>query len=109
MQYNVLTGRDISKTNGTCLQGYIAADYKDLVNLFGEPGIGDEYKIDAEWCLEFADGTIATIYNWKDGKNYNGDEGKAVDEITEWHIGGKSDRAVMAVQEVVGTEIQIGR
>ena len=89
------------KIFGTFLQGYIHADYMDMVNLFGEPGAGDEYKIDAEWALEFQDGTIATIYNYKDGINYNGPEGTPTAEITEWHIGGKSQRAVELVTQLL--------
>ena len=78
-----------SLINGTCLQGYINTSYRDLVECFGEPHCdGDGYKVDAEWMLRFEDGTVATIYNWKDGKNYCGEDGLAVEDITEWHIGG---------------------
>ncbi|CAB4133861.1 hypothetical protein UFOVP263_27 [uncultured Caudovirales phage] len=83
--------------NGTSLQGYIQANYYDLVELFGEPNSGDEYKIDAEWDILFEDGTVATIYNWKDGKNYCGSDGFPVDDITDWHIGGFNKEAVIHV------------
>ena len=84
----------IDSVCGTSLQGYIYATYADLVAAFGEPHTnGDGYKVDAEWILQFADGTIATIYNYKDGKNYMGDDGEAVESITDWHVGGTSDRA----------------
>ena len=74
-------------TSGTCLQGYIEADHKLLVKLFGKSHNHDDYKSDAEWYLDTPYG-IATIYNYKDGKNYLGDEGDAIEDITEWHIGG---------------------
>ena len=78
-------------SNGTCLQGHLSATYQSLLLKFGEPSDSyDDYKSDAEWHLEFEDGTVATIYNWKDGKNYCGDEGLELSEITEWHIGGRS-------------------
>jgi hypothetical protein len=76
--------------NGTCYMGVISADYSLLVERFGEPGDSfDNYKSDAEWYIEFEDGTVATIYNWKDGKNYCGKDGLPVESITDWHVGGR--------------------
>ena len=83
---------------GTCLQGELTASYKELVGLFGKPFDGDGYKTDAEWTLLFEDGTAATVYNYKNGKNYCGDDGLPVQQITEWHIGGRSRQAVDHVQ-----------
>lgn len=79
------------------LQGQVSVTYACLVRVFGQPkeGFG---KTDAEWVVLFADGTIATIYNYKDGKNYNGDDGLPTNEITEWHIGGQNERAVELVK-----------
>jgi len=37
---------------------------------------------------------LATIYNYKDGKNYLGKEGLEVEEITNWHIGGHNEAVV---------------
>ena len=61
---------------GTSLQGYIKASYEQLLKAFGppNPNLCDNYKTDVEWAFEFADGTVATLYNWKNGKNYLGDE-----------------------------------
>ncbi len=85
--------------NGTCLQGEITADYNELVMAFGEPTAGDEYKVDAEWCIKFANGTIATVYNWKNGINYCGpSEGTPTEQITHWHIGGFNPDAVDLVR-----------
>jgi hypothetical protein len=92
------TGVDFNKLNGTCLQGYVDANYADLCEKFGEPTDSDGYKVDAEWLIEFADGTVATIYNYKDGKNYCGEEGLDVEDITDWHIGGKSKNALWLVE-----------
>ena len=86
---------------GGCFQGEILTSYKNLVKLFGEPTIADGYKVDAEWLIEFEDGTIAAIYNWKDGKNYNGHNGTATEDIKDWHIGGNDQKAVVYVTEVV--------
>jgi hypothetical protein len=81
---------DPSYSNGTSLVDYIEASYELLVETFGEPNdVGDGYKIDAEWLIFTPDG-VATMYNYKDGKNYNGDDGMEVKDITDWHIGGRS-------------------
>ena len=99
---NFLTHNETNvSVNGTCLQGVIGADYSILCELFGEPTEGDNYKTDAEWLVEFADGTVATIYNWKNGKNYCGEDGLDVDDICEWHVGGNSSRAVLLVEQVM--------
>jgi hypothetical protein len=92
------TGVDYDVINGTCLQGYVSADYSALCERFGEPTNGDGYKVDAEWLVQFEDGTVATIYNYKDGKNYNGADGLEVKDITDWHIGGITKRAVVLVE-----------
>lgn len=73
----------------TSLVGEIAVDYATLKRFFGQPTGSDGYKSDAEWEIEFEDGKVATIYNWKDGKNYNGKDGLPKTKITNWHIGGK--------------------
>jgi len=89
---------------GTSLKGYLDISYQDLVMKFGEPPcVGDGYKVDAEWVLQFDDGDVATIYNYKDGKNYNGTSGTPVEEITHWHIGGKSPNIVDRVMKIVNS------
>lgn len=87
---------------GTSLQGYVAVSYDELLSKFGEPTVGDEYKVDAEWEILFEDGKVATIYNWKDGKNYNGPDGLEVRHITDWHIGGHDNEVVSRVKGLVG-------
>ena len=89
------------KVCGTHLVGEIDADYMELVELFGEPTNGDGYKVDAEWTVKFKDGTIATIYNYKTGKNYNGAEGEETEKIRDWHIGGHDKNAYERVMEVI--------
>ncbi len=89
-------------TGGTHLQGYVKATYEQLLKTFGEPHDpnGDNYKTDVEWAFEFADGTVATLYNWKNGKNYLGEaEGLELNDIYEWHVGGFSEKAVAKLLE----------
>lgn len=93
---------DTFESNGTSLQGYIDADYFDLVEVFGEPtSDGDGYKVDAEWEVKFDDGTVAVIYNYKNGKNYCGSAGQATHAITQWNIGGFNTNAAKLVTETM--------
>ena len=86
---------------GTSLQGYIKAPYEKLLEVFGAPNskLCDNYKTDVEWAFEFDDGTIATLYNWKNGKNYLGDEGLELNDIYEWNVGGFNEKAVSKLLE----------
>ena len=77
--------------NGTSLQGYVQAYYHQLVEVFGEPEAGGD-KTTVEWCLSFEDGTVATIYDWKEYDTPTG--------LYHWHIGGKSN---LAVDRVIST------
>lgn len=89
---------------GTSLQGYINVDYKKLVEVFGEPnGEDDGYKVDSEWII-FTLAGVATIYNYKDGKNYLGEEGLEVEEITDWHIGGKDKEVVEWITRAINKQ-----
>lgn len=85
------------------LRGCIEVSYADIVKAFGEPmreGF-DDYKSDAEWTIAFEDGTRASIYNWKDGINYCGEQGTPTEQITDWHIGGFDEKALERVSEVL--------
>jgi hypothetical protein len=77
--------------NGTSLQGYVQAYYHQLVEVFGEPEGGGD-KTTVEWCLSFADGTVATIYDWKEYDTPTG--------LYHWHIGGRNN---LAVDRVIST------
>ena len=94
----------IDNSCGSHLIGYVDADYSALVNLFGKPTLYDDYKSDAEWILNFEDNTCATIYNYKDGVNYLGDEGKQAFEITEWHIGGRNKEVLNRLRMIFGNQ-----
>jgi hypothetical protein len=74
---------------GMGLAGAIDVSYAKLVKVLGEPNFTehtDQYKVDAAWILEL-NGKPITVYNYKDGKNYNGDNGLPTSKITDWHIG----------------------
>jgi hypothetical protein len=93
--------------NGTCLVGHITAHYSELVDVFGNPTEGDGYKVDAEWKIEFEDGTVGTIYNWKNGPNYCGEHGKLPEFNTDWNVGGKGYDSWSFIDEVLINHRQI--
>lgn len=104
MDYVTHNQQDIN-VNGTFGQGQIHATYKQLISAFGNPleqGF-DDYKSDAEWIVRFSHGLVATIYNWKNGRNYLGDAGIATESITVWNIGGNSADAVRLVEQAIET------
>ena len=86
--------------SGTHLQGYINTTYAKLVDTFGEPnGDYDDYKSQAEWALVTPAGDVVTIYDYKQGARYRGRaHGIAVEDVTEWHVGGKVPTVVSWVQ-----------
>ena len=89
---------------GTCLQGYWTGPYKRIVEVLGEPhSDGDAYKVQAEWIIEFPCGTIATIYDWKEGDSYNGQgQGIPKEQVVGWHVGGVSPKAETLVRQLLG-------
>lgn len=79
---------------GTSYIDAVDVSYDSLVKIFGEPHrlCGD--KVKAEWVLKFDDGTIATIYDWKEYDT-------PLEDIREWHIGGYYREAARRVLEVI--------
>lgn len=97
------------EVDGTCLQGeMVDVSYAMLVEAFGEPTCdGDEYKVQKEWMLQFEDGTVATIYDWKWSEAYNGrGRGKHYTKVTDWHVGGRNRKAVLRVNEVLAEKFK---
>ena len=92
-----------ARPGGTSLQGTIETSYKELVRVFGEPHSTEGYKTDAEWCFE-VDKKIFTIYNYKNGVNYLGVNGKVIEDITNWHIGGFDIESVDIVKNLLRNE-----
>lgn len=81
--------------DGTSGKGYINASYYDLVDKLGEPilGIGDPDKVRAQWFIDFANGNVATIYDWK--------ETQPLEMVTRWFVGAKSHSALDDLQELL--------
>ena len=79
---------------GTSFKATVSVTYSKLVHILGEPTSTNGDKTLADWYIQFEDGTIATIYDWK---NY----GKKKEHIKIWHIGGFSNRATELVLEML--------
>ena len=87
--------KDLSVSDGTSLQGYTETTMRRLIEVFGEPeyyGEGD--KVTVEWCLQFEDGTVATIYDWKRYELGTPE----LDELMHWNVGGNSAVALATVE-----------
>jgi hypothetical protein len=78
--------------NGTHLQGYLTATARELQYVFGPERTWPGDKSTMDWQLEFPDGTIATIYDYKYPPRSNGTPHR-------WHIGGFDNDAVARVTE----------
>jgi len=77
----------------TSLQGYVKTTYDKLVEVFGEPNCYAGGKTTCEWNLKFADGTIASIYDYK--------ESETPKYEYDWHVGGFNQYAVKRVKELL--------
>lgn len=77
--------------DGTGFKGYVRTTYSNLVAQFGEPTYRNGDKVTCEWTLKFEDGTIATIYDYRECET-------PLDEYN-WNIGGYTYEAVMRVTE----------
>lgn len=103
---------DQGSSNGTSLQGYVEANYWDLVDKLGEPHYNQpsgDGKVNTEWELRFhvqfeEDGEIedeyveVTIYDWKEP---NADVARTTPNY-QWHVGGNDRDAVELVQKALG-------
>ena len=82
MQYRTHNDTKNIDVAGTSLRDTIDCSFDQLVKAFGMPmfdASGDD-KVKAEWHIEFDDGSIATIYDWKSNLDPRSN--------TDWHIGG---------------------
>ena len=84
---------------GTHRVGELDGPYKeDIVKVFGPPtwdqGSADD-KVQMEWVVKFPDGTLATIYDYK---QYNVEP----ENIDYWSIGGRTNLAAYYVKKAMG-------
>ena len=84
--------------DGTSFHGNtISATLADLMNVLGAPhGIGEQNdKVQNEWELELEDGTVFSVYDWKEYRRYSDTE------TIEWHIGGRSQKDTFVAQDTL--------
>ncbi len=89
-------------------KGEIRATFNKLVSVFGQPTeqsyeFGE--KVDCEWVIEFEDGMVATIYNWKNGKSYLGEDGLEIQEIEHWMVGGHMHYVMDRINKLLAAEL----
>lgn len=94
--------KPLSNTNsiaGTSFFGItFPATVVQLIEAIGQPTYernnGDD-KTNFEWNMELEDGTVFSIYDWKEYRAID------QDEVIDWHIGGKNgDNTVKALNEL---------
>ena len=83
---------------GTSLRGYITASREDLTKVFGAPvDYPLDDKVTTEWTIQFDNGEVATIYDWK---RY--EKGRPeFNELFEWNIGGSSFDVVSLIKDAI--------
>ena len=92
----------IKKTNksldGTSFHGAtFSATLADLQVILGAPnGGGDHHdKVQNEWEMELEDGTVFSVYDWKEYRRYTDKE------TIEWHIGGMNLKDTFVAQDTL--------
>lgn len=89
--------------SGTSFYGdTIKATYKQLVKAIGEPQYAQndgEDKSNFDWTCETEDGTVFTVYDWKEYRSIKSNE------TIEWHIGAnnaaESSQAFLELIEII--------
>ena len=90
-------------SNGTSFHDHtFTATVDDLRNVLGQPQFESndgEDKNNFDWVMETQDGTVFTVYDWKEYRRL------AEDEVIEWHIGGRSgadtEKAFLEIREAL--------
>ena len=92
----------IKKTNksldGTSFHGAtFNATLADLQVILGAPNSGGDHhdKVQNEWELELEDGTVFSVYDWKEYRRYTDKE------TIEWHIGGMNLKDTFVAQDTL--------
>lgn len=83
----------------------IDISYNQLCLVFGPHiWVDGPDKVDWEWVIEFPCGTVASIYNYKNGPNYCGAGGMNRHQVKRWHVGGNRMEAVDLIKAALKAE-----
>jgi len=92
----------IKKTNksldGTSFHGAtFSATLADLQIILGAPNHTSDHhdKVQNEWEMELEDGTVFSVYDWKEYRRYTDKE------TIEWHIGGMDQKDTFVAQDTL--------
>jgi hypothetical protein len=85
----------IQEADLTSFKGYAPKQtLENLTRKLGLPNTGSaDGKVTCEWVIVGADGTVATVYDWKTGRTPHGEY--------DWHIGGHSHKAVDLILSIL--------
>lgn len=86
---------------GTHFCGWFEATRQQIEDAIGAPTYlshEPREKVTIEWGIQFDDGTVATIYDWK---RFSKNELR-LDEVYRWHIGGIGLKSVRKVSQALG-------
>ena len=87
------------ETDFSSLRGHIQTTLANLIDVFGEPiRFGEGDKVTVQWEVQFDNGIVATIYDWKRYELGT----PAMNERIDWNIGGDSFRAVELIAKELG-------
>lgn len=98
---------DIDAFVGTSFHGQtVYASVDDLTKVCGEPYRGEiEDKVQYEWTMQTSDGTLFTIYDWKEYRHY------WKNELIEWHIGATTGlnaiKGMKELQEALSSDVKL--
>lgn len=84
---------------GTSRIGTLRASRNEIERQFGKPS-GSYPKTTYHWQVEFPDGSVITIYDYRKQNRYADS-----DEKVEWSIGGRSARNVKLLS-ILGFEVE---
>lgn len=101
MQYKTHNQDDLINVTGTWLLTTINLPFDRVARVLGDPirfnaDEGDG-KVRVEWDIQFDDGLVATIYDWKE-------HNRKPEDVTDWHIGGRGFEVVQRVYDLLGSK-----
>ncbi len=93
MKFQTHNDAEIDIFNTSWHYATIQATRADLTKAFGQPMLGGD-KVQYEWNLKFEDGTICTIYDWKEPEFSD-------TAVIAWHIGNEDGTSTGRVTSLV--------